>query len=59
MASLASRSATQAIRAVSRRAPRALTKAAVKPAQTASYSLLARAAAAKSNQESTAQVRLY
>ncbi|KAF9463895.1 6-phosphogluconate dehydrogenase [Collybia nuda] len=54
MASLASRSATQAIRAASRRAPRALAKAAAKPVQTASYSLLARAAAAKCSQESTA-----
>ncbi|KAF8968037.1 ketol-acid reductoisomerase [Flammula alnicola] len=44
MASFA-RSASQSLRAASRRAPSALAKAAVKPAQSASYSLLARAAA--------------
>ncbi|KAG5340374.1 Acetolactate synthase, mitochondrial [Termitomyces sp. Mn162] len=47
MASFASRSATQALRAASRRAPR-LATAALKPAQTASYSLLAKAAVARS-----------
>ncbi|KAH0584901.1 Bifunctional acetohydroxyacid reductoisomerase [Termitomyces sp. 'cryptogamus'] len=52
MASFASRSATQALRAASRRAPR-LATAALKPAQTASYSLLAKAAVARSVQCST------
>ncbi|KAJ3498621.1 hypothetical protein NLJ89_g10194 [Agrocybe chaxingu] len=52
MASLA-RSASQAVRAASRRAPRAL--AAVKPAQAASFSVLARAAAAKATHRSTPQ----
>jgi ketol-acid reductoisomerase len=55
MASIA-RSASQSLRAVSRRAPSALAKAAVKPAQTASYSLLARAAAAKAAQRAPVQV---
>ena len=43
MASVA-RSIPQTLRAASRRAPWALAKSAVKPAQRASYSLLARAA---------------
>ena len=42
MASVA-RSIPQALRAASRRAPCALAKSALKPAQFASYSLLARA----------------
>ncbi|KAH7927965.1 ketol-acid reductoisomerase [Leucogyrophana mollusca] len=50
MASIASRSA-QALRAASRRAPRAASKLAVKPAQTASYSLLARSALASSSRQ--------
>ncbi|KAJ7454827.1 6-phosphogluconate dehydrogenase [Mycena latifolia] len=48
MASLTARSATQALRAASRRAPRALASASLRPAQAASYSLFAHAAAAKS-----------
>lgn len=55
MASLAARSASQALRA-SRRASGAVTKAALRPAQTASYSLLARAAAAKAAQVPAVQV---
>jgi len=55
MASIA-RSASQSLRAASRRAPSALAKAAVKPAQTASYSLLARAAAVKAAQRVPVQV---
>jgi hypothetical protein len=55
MASLASRSTTQALRAVSRRAPRALAKA-VRPTQAASYSLFAKAAVARCSQESTVLV---
>lgn len=47
MASLAARSATQALRAASRRAPRALASASLRPAQAASYSLFTHAAAAK------------
>ena len=46
MASFAVRSTSQAIRA-SRRSSGLVAKAALKPAQTASYSLLARAAVAK------------
>ena len=46
MASLASRSASQALRTASR-AFRALPKAALTPCQLASYSFLARAAAGK------------
>ena len=57
MASLASRSTTQVLRAASRRAPRALSKA-VRPAQAASYSLLAKASVARCNQESTVLVGL-
>jgi hypothetical protein len=49
MASLA-RSFPQTLRAASRRAPSALAKSTVKPAQFASYSSLARAVAAKSAQ---------
>ena len=56
MASLA-RSASQSLRASARRAPRSLVKSAVRPTQAASYSLFARAAAAKVAQTSTAQVR--
>ena len=55
MASIA-RTASQSLRAASRRAPSALAKAAVKPAQTASYSLLARAAAVKAAQRAPVQV---
>ena len=55
MASIA-RSASQSLRAASRRAPSALAKAVVRPAQTASYSLLARAAAAKAAQRAPVQV---
>jgi ketol-acid reductoisomerase len=58
MTSLASRSATQALRAASRRAPRALANA-VRPSQAASYSLFAKAAVARCSQESTVLVRLY
>ncbi|KAF9453443.1 ketol-acid reductoisomerase [Macrolepiota fuliginosa MF-IS2] len=54
MTSLAARSASQALRA-SRRASGIVAKAALKPAQTASYSLLARAAAAKVVQAPTVQ----
>ena len=54
--SLATRAVTQAVRAASRRAPRILSKAAVKPAQTASYSLLAQAAAARCTQHAAVQV---
>ncbi|KAG5634903.1 Acetolactate synthase, mitochondrial [Sphagnurus paluster] len=57
MASLASRTATQALRAASRRAPRALSKAAFKPAQTASYSLFAQAAAARCSQRAVQGTR--
>lgn len=56
MASLA-RSFPQTLRAASRRAPSALAKSAIKPAQLASYSLLAtRAVAAKSLQPAAVQV---
>ncbi|EDR08642.1 uncharacterized protein LACBIDRAFT_190413 [Laccaria bicolor S238N-H82] len=54
MASLA-RSASQSLRASARRAPRSLAKSAVRPTQAASYSLFARAAAAKVAQTSTAK----
>ncbi|KAF8348893.1 6-phosphogluconate dehydrogenase [Amanita rubescens] len=50
MASLASRSASQALRAASRRASHALPKAAAVSSQMANYSLLARAAAGKTAQ---------
>jgi hypothetical protein len=53
MSSLTSRSATQALRAASRRAPRTLVNAATRPAQAASYSLFAKAAAARCSPEST------
>jgi len=56
MASIASRSAS-ALRAASRRAPRAGAKIAAKPAQTASYSLLARQVAAGSSRKSVLQVK--
>ena len=54
--SLTTRAAAQAVRAASRRAPRILAKAAVKPAQTASYSLLAQAAATRCTQRAAVQV---
>ncbi|KII89640.1 hypothetical protein PLICRDRAFT_39755 [Plicaturopsis crispa FD-325 SS-3] len=54
MASIASRSAN-ALRAASRRAPRAAAKVSAKPAQTASYSLLARQAVANSSRRSTVE----
>lgn len=54
MASLAARSAIRASRRVSGFAP----KAALRPAQTASYSLLARAAAAKAAEAPVVQVRV-
>jgi ketol-acid reductoisomerase len=57
MASIASRSAS-ALRAASRRAPRAGAKIAAKPAQTASYSLLARQAAS-SSRKPTLQVKIF
>ena len=49
MASIA-RTASQSLRAASRRAARTLPTVAVKPAQAASYSLLSKAAAAKAAQ---------
>lgn len=57
MASFAARSASQALRA-SRRTSGAIAKAALRPAQTASYSLLARTAAAKAVLAPTVQVCL-
>lgn len=59
MASLASRSATQSLRTAARRAPRALARVSVKPAQVASYSLLAQVAATKSVQKANVQVRTF
>jgi hypothetical protein len=56
MASIASRSAS-ALRAASRRAPRAGAKIAVKPAQSASYSLLARQALAGTSRKPALQVK--
>ena len=58
MASLASRSATQVLRAASRRAPRTLSKA-VRSTQAASYSLFAKASVARCSQESTVLVGLF
>lgn len=54
MASIASRSAS-ALRAAARRAPRAGTKNAAKPAQTASYSLLAHQGLTSSSRRPTPQ----
>ena len=48
--------ARSALRAASRRIPSALAKSAVKPAQFASYSLLARAVAPRSAQPAGVQV---
>lgn len=56
MASFASRSAS-ALRAASRRAPRAGAKIAAKPAQSASYSLLARQALAGNARKPALQVK--
>ena len=50
MASLASRSASQALRAASRRVSRVVPKAPVVSCQVANYSLLARAATGKTMQ---------
>ena len=50
------RSIPQALRAASRRAPFALAKSAVKPAQFASYSLLARAVQQTCQQRAAVQV---
>ena len=55
MASVA-RSIPQTLRATSRRAPWALAKSAVKPAQFASYSLLARAVQQTRQQPAAVQV---
>jgi len=54
--SLATRAATQAVRTASRRAPRVLANAALKPVQTVSYSLLAQATAGCCTQRATVQV---
>jgi len=56
MASFVSRSAS-ALRAVSRRAPRSSAKIAAKPAQCASYSLLARQALAGTSRKPALQVK--